>query len=724
MSVLKPTKSILKQINSPGSTSWFSKFNETSSNNNNNTNTSPPRINNLFSGFRKTQVQQSDHEEVTMATELNPKELKRVRFPVSGIKKEFLFLKDDPIVETKKQIEIEPINIQTLAQLLSLYELVCRNKQAQTIDLLVSTMITQPQTTCLTRIDLTNQPIDRYNIEPLADIMSVEFGLRELVFNNCGLEDDAIKVLMHSLLENDAITELSLANNPKLTTNGFKYIAVYIKGSSQLIRLDLSYTQPDKKAILYITNATIKNEIDHNSPSLAKLLLNGCGLRNQHMEVLASGIKKSCIKHLYLRGNKFINGGALSIGVMLRDYEDSVQSLVGLYLDNNDLSQGIEYITQALRRNQSLLTLSMCDCKIDSKGCVLVGEALKYNQHLEIFDMGYNPLCSSNMDGITQIRQALNVNRSLKDLRLTDTGIGTEAAIALAECLPENNSLVRLDLSRNPQIEIAGLMAISVSIRMNHTITFIDINIPTDDKEMVEIHNGILATCTRNAQSKKQEPQQSPNHVITTTQATARLTLQERLAAVTKGRGNTPTLEASSSEVTLTQMPSETKSQQEVVDDSVLIQQAFDCVESLEDVLNNKNANSNDTIDNCKKIQSEICSRIPVITDQSQLEILLAVNDRLTSAIQTFEGDVETVEKDDEAEQELSSSFEIGDDDDRAQETLSSSFEIGDDDDEDEEEERENHLKELRSEIEAEESAAFLKAKQVEHEELSVAVEQ
>ncbi|KAG2229426.1 hypothetical protein INT48_004937 [Thamnidium elegans] len=702
MSVLKPTKSILKQINSPGNTSWFSKFNEPS-NNNNNTNTSPPRINNLFNGFRKPQV---DHEEVTMATDLNPKELKRVRFPVSGIKKEFLFLKDDPIVETKKQIEIEPINIQTLAQLLSLYELVCRNKQAQTIDLLVSAMITQPQATYLTRIDLTNQLIDRYNIEPLADIMS------------------AIKVLMHSLLENDKISELSLVNNPKLTTNGFKYIAVYIRGSSQLAKLDLSYTQPDKKSIQYIINATIKNEIDHNSPSLAKLLLNGCVLRNQHMEVLASGIKKSCIKHLYLRGNKFINGGALSIGVMLRDYEDSVQSLIGLYLDNNDLSQGIEYITQALRRNQSLLTLSMCDCKIDSKGCVLVGEALKYNQHLEIFDMGYNPLCSSNMDGINQIRQALNINRSLKDLRLTDTDIGTEAAIALAECLPENNSLVRLDLSRNPQIKIAGLMAISVSIRMNHTITFIDINIPTDDNEMVEIHNGILATCTRNAQSKKQEPQQLPNHVITTAQATARLTLQERLAAVTKGRGNTPTLEASSSEVTLTQMPLETKPQQAVVDDSVLIQQAFDCVESLEDVLNNKNNNSNDTINNCKKIQSDICSRIPVITDQPQLEILLAVNDRLTSAIQTFEkADVGTVEKDNETEQELSSSFEIGDADDRAQETLSSSFEIGDDDDEDEEEER-DHLKELRSEIEAEESAAFLKAKQVEHEELAVVVEQ
>lgn len=96
------------------------------------------------------------------------------------------------------------------------------------------------------------------------------------------------------------------------------------------------------------------------------------------MEVLAAGIKKSCLQQLYLRGNRFINGGALSIGVMLRD---SLHHLQGLYLDNNDLSQGIEYIAQALRRNQTLLTLSMCDCKIDSKGCVLIGEALVNRIH-------------------------------------------------------------------------------------------------------------------------------------------------------------------------------------------------------------------------------------------------------------------------------------------------------------------------------------------------------
>lgn len=60
----------------------------------------------------------------------------------------------------------------------------------------------QPHATFLTRLDLTNQPINRHNIDPLADMMNIEFGIRELVLNNCGLEDDAsILLLCNSFLE-------------------------------------------------------------------------------------------------------------------------------------------------------------------------------------------------------------------------------------------------------------------------------------------------------------------------------------------------------------------------------------------------------------------------------------------------------------------------------------------------------------------------------------------
>lgn len=186
IAVKQPTKSILKQVNTQpvnNTSSWFT--------------TQQPRINNLFGSFRKNQEQQqqqtqaqSQDEINTLNAELEPREIRRVRFPVTEMTVEYLFTKEELVTERKKQLPIEPMSIQTSSQLLSLYELVCRNKQEPTIDLLISTLISQPQATFLTRIDLTNQPIDKYNISPLADIMCVDFGIRELVLNNCGLEDE------------------------------------------------------------------------------------------------------------------------------------------------------------------------------------------------------------------------------------------------------------------------------------------------------------------------------------------------------------------------------------------------------------------------------------------------------------------------------------------------------------------------------------------------------
>lgn len=112
--------------------------------------------------------------------------------------------------------------------------------------------------------------------------------------------------------------------------------------------------------------------------SVSRLIMNGCGLRtNAQLEVLVSGIKKSRIQHLSLHQNRIGHQGALSLGVMLRDYENNLGgSLESLELDGNDLNTGIQYIAQALKRNQNLRTLSVRQCKLDAKGCVLIGEAL------------------------------------------------------------------------------------------------------------------------------------------------------------------------------------------------------------------------------------------------------------------------------------------------------------------------------------------------------------
>lgn len=107
--------------------------------------------------------------------------------------------------------------------------------------------------------------------------------------------------------------------------------------------------------------------------------MDGCALKPPVLEVLASGVRKSSsLRRLSLRQNKINNQGALWLGVMLRDYDDQDldKGLEELDVTNNDIRAGIQYIAQALRRNKSLQKLSLCDCKIDSKGCALIGEAL------------------------------------------------------------------------------------------------------------------------------------------------------------------------------------------------------------------------------------------------------------------------------------------------------------------------------------------------------------
>ncbi|KAI9470092.1 MAG: hypothetical protein EXX96DRAFT_391106 [Benjaminiella poitrasii] len=178
-------------------------------------------------------------------------------------------------------------------------------------------------------------------------------------------------------------------------------------------------------------------------------------------------------------------------------------------------------------------------------------------------------------------------------------------------------------------------MALSASIKMNHTITCIDINIPLDDKEMVEIHNGILASCTKNAQLRKsnhstetttaqqqqqqqQQPSVSQDSSVATT--TARLTLQERLAAaVTVNKNTTKNAPIPTKEETIVSQLA-VHERPETNSDALLIQQAFDDVGLLENSNSEQDQTElNSIYDKCKKTQSDVCSRIPEVADASHL---------------------------------------------------------------------------------------------------------
>jgi hypothetical protein len=121
--------------------------------------------------------------------------------------------------------------------------------------------------------------------------------------------------------------------------------------------------------------------------------MDACLFRSSLLEALVPGIKNSTsLKTLSLRSNRINHQGASWIGVMLRDYAglgyfgnsyDSISStasiqsgLERLSLDDNDLRQGIQFVAQALKRNQSLKELGLSGCKIDARSFTFLGDAL------------------------------------------------------------------------------------------------------------------------------------------------------------------------------------------------------------------------------------------------------------------------------------------------------------------------------------------------------------
>lgn len=77
--------------------------------------------------------------------------------------------------------------------------------------------------------------------------------------------------------------------------------------------------------------------------------------------------------------------------------------------------------------------------------------------------------------------------------------MNSAGAIALAEFLPESNSLLHLDLTNN-NLDIAGIMALSSGLKANHVMRCLDVNIPPGDEGLAKMCRDILNTCIRNTE--------------------------------------------------------------------------------------------------------------------------------------------------------------------------------------------------------------------------------
>lgn len=632
----------------------------------------------------------------------------------------------------------------TPEELEALYRECCRTREEHPLKKmrLVFQEAAQSSPPALKTMDLSFVPLDRHAVEPIADLLSVDFGLNKLVLENCALTDDTVKSILHALLVSGTLPNLSLASNRKIRFRGWKYVAIFMRRARALRYLDLSENSIDRTSLEHLlavitkpasavthhrapqrtapakqagTNGSektaaeaanaesdgendgdsddeffddsgeplmptapllrdVSDDPDPPSSAIISLRLENCGLKAASLEMLSQAVRFSDIRHLSLRRNKIGQLASVALAIMLKDYPDSVAlfpdatgatpdrdgksyfdsnaaasagsggqagdlpdrsgrtlrptdsqstpdrrrrsyspglpevpvivsspgggitsrrmpgqlingttdsrpttfygahteqlqdamqtsiagpageleprltaqerldirrtapqgqseeeaiaiyqakrarriladlprvgNLLTLDLKSNDIRGGVVYLAQVLKKNRTLRVLNLSDNNIEMPGLVAVAEALKYNSTLETLDMSHNPCSGPGLEGITTLRTAFALNSNLKRLFLNDTDLSSEAAIALAEFLPEARSLIHLDLAENFDIDIAGVMALAVSLRMNRSLRCLDLNIPPNNPDFARLSQEILQSCVRNTELAQQRAKQ------------------------------------------------------------------------------------------------------------------------------------------------------------------------------------------------------------------------
>ncbi|KAG0095274.1 hypothetical protein BGZ93_006091 [Podila epicladia] len=438
------------------------------------------------------------------ASLLSDKSLKRVQFSVGQLTTEHVFHHDDAY-ESADESEL-PVKVQVVSV------------PAQPKKLLTTTEGVVVDDNIYTAKEIMNYYLVACNNRE-------EFPIDRLV-----ADMRTLKMLLYSLLLTDTLTSLSVQDNKKIKSTGFKYIAVFVKKTKSLKSLNVSGIPLDKKSIEFLAHALKIGRLGFGS-RLEELRMDRCGMRGALLETMAPAIRESNLRHLSMRSNRIGAAGGVWIGVLMRDYDDQPNKAIpnnneeqgfrrvfpgivnpellkrtrgveSLDVSDNDLRQGADYIAQTLRRNMSLKRLVMANNNLDHARLVIIADALKLNIGLQALDLSNNKMCGPLITGVNALTSKLTYNKTLTKLCLSNTGLQSEGAIALAEFLPETRTLAQLDLTGNDLVDIAGVMALAVSIRMNKSLTCLDMNVPPNDAEFARLSRDILRACIRNMEEQ------------------------------------------------------------------------------------------------------------------------------------------------------------------------------------------------------------------------------
>ncbi|KLU86342.1 hypothetical protein MAPG_05356 [Magnaporthiopsis poae ATCC 64411] len=385
------------------------------------------------------------------------------------------------------------------------------------------------------KLDLTAYWLQLPDLVTLGDYLAV-VPVKELVLENCGLNDEGLRVILAGLLASrrpkrksrkwtdddsnglDAhggVVERLVLRNNKIGPEGWKHICLFIYMCRSIKQLDISSlvfpraTPPPQSPASHITPHF---QIGHHGRppppmSICQLFSKSLGERlagstlellnlaetcpdTDQLGILIDGVIKCGVKRLGLARNGMDKAGVAHVARYLAS-----GACEGLDLGGNDLRDHLEALATALPENSPLSALSLAECNLRPGSLCELFPKLAKLKDFRFIDLSHNhDLFMTSPSSISLLRRYLPKMAALKRIHLADVAMTSEQAIALAEILPEVQGLAHIILLSNPELtkladaqteesqeEACALYAsLLAATRVSTSIVAVDIDVPTE----------------------------------------------------------------------------------------------------------------------------------------------------------------------------------------------------------------------------------------------------
>lgn len=414
-------------------------------------------------------------------------------------------------------------------------------------------------------LDLTGSRLQLADVVTLSDWLAI-VPVKKLFLEDADLTDEKIRVILAGLLAAKdphaqrrgpvetingkrqtigvqagcAIKKLVLKNNPKITTEGWKHIAVFIYMCRSITALDvsmISFPKPQPQTNSSPSNGeqALAERKDTRSHDLAEILSKGiservagshleelvmaeCALTPPSLKKILEGCTTTGIKRLGLAGNDLNSEG---LEYVLQYIQAGVCE--GIDLGGNDLRQWIRRLCDSLSKDNSLWALCLQDTGMTSESLKILFPTLISLPAFRFLDLSHNKGLFSNQTSLCLLRKYMPQFRELKRIHLVNVDLKPADAIAIAEIIPDCPHIAHVNMLENPEIsrvatstdeetqeEAAALYAsLTLAAKISRSLVCVDIDVPAP--EMGEIVRAlakqVVAYCLRNIESINEYPE-------------------------------------------------------------------------------------------------------------------------------------------------------------------------------------------------------------------------